>query len=265
MNLSEIFIYPIKSLAGISLNNSDVKPLGLVNDRCLMLVDENGMFITQRKYPQLALISNTQIGNIVIVKAPNLGALEISETSFAGAKKIVKVWKDECDSFIAEDIVNQWFSDFLNSPVVMVKYDHVRPRATDPGFSQDSDIVSFADGFPLLMISQASLDDLNSKLDDPVSMSNFRPNIVVEGGDAYQEDQWRSVRIGEVEFDLVKQCSRCILTTVDPNTGIKHPAREPLKTLTNYRKTDSGVMFGMNLIPRNIGKIQVGQGVEILR
>ena len=180
----------------------------------------------------------------------------------------IQLWGDACAGFVAEQPVNQWFSDYLKQPVRLVKYNHGKARPSDPIFSKDGDIVSYADGFPLLVISEASLNDLNSKLEQQnvshVSMTNFRPNLVVAGTTAFEEDQWKKIKIGEVEFDCVKLCSRCVLTTVNPNSGIKSENREPLKTLASYRKMSGGVMFGMNMIPRNSGVIRLGDTLEVL-
>jgi uncharacterized protein YcbX len=138
-------------------------------------------------------------------------------------------------------------------------------RGVDPDYGQVGDEVSFADGFPLLLISEASLADLNGRLETPVSMRRFRPNLVVDGERAYAEDQWRRIRVGDVEFEGAKNCSRCVFTTIDPDTGVKDPTREPLRTLGGYRrKPQGGVYFGQNLIPRSGGAIHVGDRVEIL-
>ena len=264
LSLSDIYIYPVKSLTGVSLQNSQVFPHGLDNDRLLMLIDDNGLFITQRKYTQLALLSTSLKNNEFKIKAPNFPDLSIRETDFLKETTYVKVWQSECDGIVASNEVNKWFSDYLDKSVRLVKYNHNKPRTTNPSYSNSGDIVSYADGYPLLVISQASLDDLNNRLDVPVTMSHFRPNIVVNGCQAYAEDSWKKIKIGEVEFDAVKKCERCILTTVDPETGVKDINRQPLNTLAEYRKEPAGVMFGMNLIPRSGGMIRRDDLVEIL-
>jgi uncharacterized protein YcbX len=134
---------------------------------------------------------------------------------------------------------------------------------TDP-HSQTGDEVSFADAFPLLLISRAALDGLNARLAKPVSMLRFRPNLVVEGVAAHAEDGWKRIRIGEVEFDVAKACTRCVFTTVDPMRGERDPDGEPLRTLIGYRRTADGVTFGQNLIPRSAGSVRVGDAVEVL-
>ena len=262
--LSDIRIYPVKSIAGISMQSSQVFPHGLDKDRLLMLIDDNGLFITQRKYTSLALLKTSFDNGAIKIIAPNQSELFISEADFGNSTTYVKVWRSECDGVVANEKINQWFSEYLQMSVRLIKYNHKKPRATDPSYSQPGDIVSYADGYPLLVISQASLDDLNSRLKTPVTMDRFRPNIVVDGCRAYAEDCWKKIKIGQIEFDAVKKCERCILTTIDPLTGIKDINRQPLNTLAEYRKEPAGVMFGMNLIPRSGGMIRRDDRVEIL-
>jgi len=268
-SLSEIIIYPIKSLAGISLEQSKVNPEGLMADRMMMLVDEHGLFITQRTSPRLALLNVTMSENTIRVARPDGNFVLISEASFSNQTINVRIWKDDCSGSVATSSINAWFSQFLGVRVQLIKYDRQNPRATDPEYANENDIVSFADGFPLLVISQASLDDLNQKLNVSVTMKNFRPNIVVassimDGADAYAEDHWRRIKLGAIIFDAVKLCSRCILTSVDPKTGRRREDREPLKTLSEYRKINGQVCFGMNLIPRSKGEIRIGDRLEII-
>ena len=264
IKLTGIRVYPVKSLPAIHFEQNEVQPQGLKDDRLYMLVDENGLFITQRKYPQLALIKVQQTECSFSFVAENRLPITIDETNFQTETLKVKIWQDECVGLVADVKVNQWFSQYLGFPVRLVRYNHQAPRAIDGNYSQPDDIVSFADGFPLLVISQASLNDLNSKLETPVSMTNFRPNIIVDGCDAFAEDDWKQIRIGEVIFDAVKRCSRCVLTTVNPETGKRSENGQPLKTLSQYRKAEGGVFFGMNLIPRSAGTIQVNDMIEFI-
>lgn len=262
IQLSDIFTYPVKSLSGISLQQANVTPIGLLNDRTLMLVDQHGQFISQRKYPQLALLK-TSFNAQSLEVTNHSEQLIISDSDFEKTME-VEVWGDKCFANKANKKVNQWFSHFLGISVALVKYDQNRPRAIAPDYSIPGDNVSFADGFPLLLTSMASLDDLNQRLDLPVSMLHFRPNVVIQGCSAFEEDNWKQIRIGQVKFDLAKPCSRCILTTVNPQTGVRRSDGEPLKTLAQYRKGNGGVYFGMNLIPRNKGIIQLGDSIEII-
>ncbi len=262
--LTEIIIYPIKSLAGIYLEQAIVKPTGLQDDRMMMLVDDNGLFISQRKYPQLALLGVEMEDGIVTVTQPDGNFITITNTSFDSQNIGVKVWKDDCSGIVAANATNLWFSQFLSISVRLIKYDKQNPRVTDPDYSKAGDIVSFADGFPLLVISQASLDDLNSRLNLPVTMRNFRPNIVISGCDAYSEDGWQKIRLGKVIFDAAKLCGRCIMTTVDPITGKRSLDHQPFKTLSQYREKNGQVNFGMNLIPRSEGKAKIGDSITAI-
>jgi len=265
MHLTDITVFPVKSLAGIQLNESQVTPFGLKNDRMKMLVDNQGVFISQRKFPQMALIKTQILDQQLRLTAPAMAPLTIGHEHFTDQSLAVDVWGDTCFGFVADKQINRWLSQFLDLPVRLVSYDASQPRATDPKYALRDDQVSFADGFPLLVISQASLADLNSRLETPVPMSAFRPNIVIDGCDAYAEDQWQQIRVGEVVFDAVKPCSRCVLTTVDPQTGIRRGDGQPLKMLSQYRRAPGGVMFGMNLIPRSPGTIRLNDPVECVK
>lgn len=264
LSLSDIIIYPIKSLMGVTLNQAKVELQGIKDDRLMMLVDDNNLFITQRKYPQLALINLSVIQSNIHLTINGRELLIINSDSFEDKFEPVKIWKDQCHAQMANDKINQWFSDYLNQAVKLVRYDHKQPRQSDQNYSSSHDIVSFADGFPLLVISDASLIELNRRLEYSVSMSQFRPNLTVKGGHAYQEDSWKKIKIGEVIFDAVKRCDRCILTTIDPKNGIKSSSRDPLKTLQSYRQENGKTYFGMNLIARNLGVISVADKIEIL-
>lgn len=270
MQLTEIYIYPVKSLVGDSLKQSQVTPLGLKNDRLMMLVDDNGLFISQRKDPQLALIKVTFNEQGIIFNAPHLAdpkqqTIHLELKDFTHKKVPVEVWGDHCFGYEAPTEINQWFSHYLNKNVRLINYSHETPRPSDPEFSKAGDVVSFADGFPLLLIGENSLNDLNDRLEQPVTMQSFRPNLVVDGIEAFAEDDWQQIKIGDVVFDLVKPCSRCVLTTVDPKTGIRRSDGEPLKTLAKYRRAAGGVIFGMNLIPRNQGTISINDKVILIQ
>ncbi len=265
IQLTGLYQYPIKSIAGLSLNRTSVEPFGLAGDRCMMLVDAQGKFISQRKHPQLAMIKINQLQQALSLKHASVGELQLDASVFTKNQKEVEVWGDLCKAFVANEQTNQWFSRYLNQTVYLVQYDFNQPRKSDIKYSQQGDVVSFADGFPILLISKSSLNDLNSRLDKPVSMQNFRPNIVIDGCDAFAEDEWKKIKIGDLTFDLVKQCSRCVLTTVDPSTGKKNQEGQPLRTLSKYRRNQNGVMFGMNLIARDIGEISIGDLVQVIR
>ncbi|MDH3689041.1 MAG: MOSC domain-containing protein [Gammaproteobacteria bacterium] len=265
MQLTQINIYPIKSTAGIKLEHSQVLPRGLEHDRRWMLVDHEWRFITARECPTLVLVTTTLRPEGLVVSGPNASTVTIPHKANGHGHCEVEVWGDVCSGVKVSDAADSWFSAYLGRPCHLVHMTDSSIRRVDPNYSRAGDIVSFADGFPLLLISTLSLHDLNTHLSQPVSMQRFRPNLVVDGCDAYAEDNWRRLRIGEVEFEGAKACSRCVLTTVDPDSGERHPELEPLRTLGTYRRgPEGGVFFGQNLIPRGQGVVHVGDDVEIL-
>ena len=174
------------------------------------------------------------------------------------------VWKDGIDSVDAGDAAAAWLTHFLGRDVRLVHMDAHALRPMRPEYGQPGDEVSFADALPLLAISQAALDALNARLAVPLPMLRFRPNLVIEGATPHAEDGWRRVRIGTIEFDAVKPCTRCVFTTVDPDLGKFDPSGEPLRTLKTYRRSPAGITFGMNLIARGKGRVRLGDPVSVL-
>ncbi len=265
MQLTEINIYPIKSTRRIALEESEVLARGLPWDRRWMLVDVEGRFITARKYPSLAAVQTRLDDAALHVGAQGCPELVLPLRAMPREAVTVSVWRDQCEAVPAGDEADAWFSDYLGVECRLVRMTDELVRGVDPDFGRPGDEVSFADGFPMLLISEASLRDLNSRLEQPVSMRRFRPNLVVDGEAPYAEDGWRRIRIGEVEFEGVKNCSRCVFTTVDPDRGVRDPSGEPLRTLGRYRRRpEGGVYFGQNLIPRSGGVLRLGDPVEVL-
>jgi len=183
-----------------------------------------------------------------------------------GQRVQVRVWDDHVDAALADDSAHAWLGDFLGRPLRLVYMDSEARRAIDPAFGTPGDEVSFADGYPLLVISRAALDGLNARLVHQIGMTRFRPNVVVDDCAPHAEDGWRRVRIGEVEFDAVKRCARCVFTTIDPVTAVRDAQGEPLRTLRTYRDAGNGkdVLFGMNLIARGTGTLHQGDRVDVL-
>lgn len=264
MKLASIHVYPIKSTRGIDLPASEVLPRGLPGDRRWMLVDANGRFLTARQHPCLAMVETAFDGDVLRVRAPDMPELTLPLQPSSPRLRRVQVWNDTLDAVLAGAAADDWFSQWLSKPVQLVQMTDDIHRGVDPDYGQPGDEVSFADGFPLLLIGEGSLADLNARLASPVPMHRFRPNVVIAGSEPYAEDTWARLRIGEVEFEGVKNCSRCVFTTIDPGTGTKSPDGEPLRTLQTYRLGDGGIYFGQNLIPRRGGTIRVGDEVEIL-
>lgn len=266
--LSEIFIYPIKSLGGISLSEAVVEQRGLQFDRRMMLVDENGMFITQRDYPEMALLK-TEIKNdeLLVYHSVNkhLIKIPIKEIDYSNKNRIsVVIWDDECTAVIVSEEANKFFSDMLKINCKLVYMTNDEKRIVDPNkkYVTDEHIVSFADGYPFLIIGQSSLDDLNERLSEHLPINRFRPNFVFTGGKPFEEDNWKDFLIGQIKFKAVKPCARCVITTTDQQTSERKD--EPLKTLSTFRKFGNKVLFGMNLITYGTGKVKIGDSITLL-
>ena len=265
MNLSEINIYPVKSLKGIALENALVEVKGLQFDRRWMLVDENNQFLTQREFPKMALVEVSVNGESLTVSA-NGNTLQVPFDATEAQTETATVWGSDVKSEIYTPEINQWFSDLLDFKCKLAVMPQASNRAVEPDFAvrKDEDFVSFADGFPFLLIGENSLQDLNEKLENSVSMNRFRPNFVVSGAEPFAEDNWKIIKIGETIFHVVKPCARCVLTTVDQSKGEKD-GKEPLKTLASYRNANGKVLFGQNLIAEKAGSyVKIGDKVEVL-
>jgi uncharacterized protein YcbX len=259
--LSEINIYPIKSLAGISLQSSEVEERGLKYDRRWLLVNESNSFFTQREFPEMALIkvaaedTGLKIHHKTKIVEPLFIPFEFEHTK----KDKVIIWNDTVPGEFYNDQIYGWFSDILDTKCRLVKMPESTRRVVDKTYVKNK-IVSFADGYPFLIIGQASLDDLNSRLNKFLPMNRFRPNFVFTGGNPYEEDKWKNFKIGDVKFHAVKPCARCVITTTDQETAER--AHEPLLTLSKYRKIENKVMFGMNLVCESTGKVRIGDKIE---
>lgn len=258
LTISGIYVYPIKSLGGISLQTAALTDRGLQHDRRWMLVDQSGRFLSQRELPQLALwqVKWAANGFVVSAKADPGDQLELPFELIQRPAMQVTVWDDTCSALVADDSVNAWFSERLAMPVKLVYMPDTTRRAVDPGYAQAGEITSFSDAFPLLLIGQASLDDLNSRLLMPVPMNRFRPNLVFSGGEPYEEDRLGKFSIHQLQFACVKPCARCVVTTIDQDTALA--GKDPLKTLAGYRSEGHKVLFGQNLLVKGTGSIRLG-------
>jgi len=269
-HLSAINIYPVKSIAGISLPVSMVENSGLAFDRRFVITDLAGMFITGRTQPKITLITCSLTMQGLVLNAPNMPALTVNHQDFSRHYENIQVWDDTISAQYCSVLMDAWISEYLNSPCQIVYFGENSTRPVKR-YENDSNVkLSFADGYPLMAISQASLDDLNQRLSAsnqlPVSMAQFRPNLVINNTLAFAEDGWKKIRIGEVVFEVAKPCSRCIFTTVNPQTAEKSSNQEPLTTLKKYRFDDlkKEIMFGQNLVALNRGQIRVGDKIEVL-
>ncbi|HMX17689.1 MAG TPA: MOSC domain-containing protein [Anaerolineales bacterium] len=263
IQLSNLTYYPIKACRGFDVAESQVERMGLANDRRMMVVTPSGKFLTQREYPRLALVTPTVKNGMVTLSAPNFDSLQFGIQS-TGTPTPVEVWKSKDVSAIDQGEESaQWLSDWLGVSVRLVHVADGFKRKLNPEYAVHADDhTGFADGYPILIISEESLQDLNSKLDSAVPMNRFRPNIVVKGCEPFAEETWKRIRIGGVEMALVKPCARCVVTTIDKDTLAK--SKEPLKTLSSYRMQELGAIFGVNVIPLNEGAVKVGMSVEVL-
>ncbi len=259
--LSRLYVYPIKSCAGISLESAELCATGLRHDRRWMLVDETGEFMSQRAHPRMALISTHLSDEHLTAAAPGMPDLAIPLRQENGNPIEVNVWGDPNRGMLVGEEADRWFAEFLRFPCRLVRKPDDDLRLVDSRYAKSGDQVGFADGFAFLLISEASLEDLNGRLDDPLPMNRFRPNFVVRGCNPYAEDEWGRVRIGDVPFRVAEACPRCAITTTDQETGTR--GKEPLRTLATYRKFDGEVFFGRNLIHDDLGTVRVGDSVEV--
>jgi uncharacterized protein YcbX len=262
VSLSGLYVYPIKSCAGISLESAELCATGLRHDRRWMLVDGNGEFMSQRAHRKMALISTRLSEEHLITAAPGMPDLQIPLRQENRNLIDVTVWGDENLGDLVGEEVDRWFSEFLRFPCRLVRKPDDDPRLVDSLYAKSGDQVGFADGFAFLLMSEASLEDLNARLDDPLPMNRFRPNFVVRGCLPYAEDGWDRLRIGGVSFRVAEACPRCAITTTDQATGER--GKEPLRTLATYRKSDGEVFFGRNLIHDALGTVRVGDAVETI-
>lgn len=269
-HLSALHIYPVKSLRGLTPMEAVVEPWGLSGDRRWMVVDGAGRFITQRERPELARVDCEPMPDGgVRLGGPGCEALTVP-LPVSGMTVQVRVWDDKVEAVPAGDAAGAWLSAYLGTEAALVHLDDpARRRPADPDYVLPGETVSFADGFPLLVTTTSSLDDLNARIargdrpgEGPVPMDRFRPNAVIDGTAPWAEDGWRRIRIGEVTFRVVKPCGRCVVTTTDQRTGAR--GREPLRTLAGFRRSGGRLVFGQNLVPEHSGTLRVGDAFTVV-
>lgn len=265
LRLARIYTYPVKSCGGVAQERATLGERGLRHDRRRMLVDGDGRFLSQRRLPRMALISISFSGDALLLDAPSMPTLALPlepDQNELGPLLPVRIFDDHTQGAAEGAEADRWFGEFLGAECRLVYMPDDVMRPVDPRYARSTDLVGFADGFPLLVLSEASLADLNSRLRQPVTEDRFRPNLVVSGGEPFCEDGWRRVRIGGVDLRVAKPCSRCAITTVEQATG--EMGEEPLRTLSRYRKAGDGVMFGQNLAHDTPGELAVGDRVQVL-
>jgi len=267
--LTEIWLYPVKSLGGIPVDRWRLDEFGLFLDRRWMVVDLEGNFLTQRKYPQMARIAPAlldlggQQGKVLVLSHPEVGAVEVPAADFQAPRLTVTVWSDRVKAVPLGGTADEWLSEAIGVSCRLVWFPDDVMRQVDTRYADKGERTAFSDGFPLLLIGQGSLDDLNRRLPAPVPMRRFRPNLVVSGAAPYAEDGWQGIAIGGMGLRVVKPCSRCIITTVDPDTG-RYSGKEPLKTLATYRRRGNRIYFGQNVIHEGAGELAVGMPVRVI-
>lgn len=263
ITVSSLIYYPIKACRGFEVESAQVERMGLAHDRRMMLITEEGKFLTQREFPKLALVTPKLSEGTLTLSAPGFDSVRITVQT-NGATQPVDIWHSKNVQAVDQgDEAATWFSDWLGAPVRLVHIADGYIRKVNPQYAaREGDHTGFADGYPILLISEESLQDLNTRLDAPVPMNRFRPNLVVRGCEPYAEDTWNEIRIGDVELSIVKPCPRCEVTTIDKVTLAQ--SKEPLKTLGKYRKHPLGAIFGQNVIPLTEGSLRLGMNVELL-
>ncbi|MEU9106963.1 MOSC N-terminal beta barrel domain-containing protein [Streptomyces xanthophaeus] len=270
MYVQALHVHPVKSLAGTAPDEAVVEPWGLSGDRRWALVDAGGTVITQRQQPRLALATARPTGDGgIAVSAPGMAALRVAVPA-PGPLEPVALFGKKIETLAAADAAADWFSSYLGVPARLVHLDDpaVR-RPVDPDYALPGETVSLADGYPLLVTTLASLDALNSLIaqgahpqEGPVPMNRFRPSVVVSGAEAWAEDGWERLAIGDAVFRGVRECGRCIVTTTDQGTAQR--GKEPLATLALHRRIGRSLAFGRQLVPVRLGTVHVGDEVRIL-
>ncbi len=260
LKLSDIFIYPVKSLAGFRLESCEVDQKGFKYDRHWMIIDQDNRFLSQREIPSMSQIQTRISQDELILSIANdsvtLPLEEIEQPTID-----TTIWRDRCKAHPVSREIDQWLSDYLHRDCQLV-CQGLQKRPVDSAYGTQNDQTTFSDGFPFLIISDASLTDLNEKMQQSLPMQRFRPNLVISDCDSFAEDYWRKIQIGAISFRLPKPCSRCSVTTIDLETG--QQSKEPLSTLNKFRKWQQAVYFGQNAIHDQTGLLSIGDKVQII-
>ena len=263
MRLSQIVVYPVKSCAGISVPEWDLDDRGLRYDRSFMVVDASGSFLTQRESPALALIQPHFHGEELVLRSPTGECVSLPLQPHEGSHTSVTVWEHTGPALDVGDEAATLMSRLLGADVRVVAVADEHDRTVSGTYTDPGRPLGFADGYPLLIAGEESLADLNARLAQPLPMNRFRPNLVVSGSRPFAEDRWLGIRVGDVEIDVVKPCTRCTITTVDQSLG-ERTGSEPLRTLGTFRRAKRGVMFGQNAVHRRMGRLRVGDPIEVV-
>jgi len=254
-------------LGGYAVSEAEVTPRGLRHDRRWLLVDERNRFLTQRQQPALALLAVAPAYNGFLLthrQRPDLLPLFIPFEATPDRTLFVTIWDDMAWAWRGTPEADAWLSEALGFTCRLVYMSDMVRREVEPYLNPEGQLVSFADGYPFLLIGDAALADLNSRLAQPVPMNRFRPNLVFGGGEAYEDDAWHEFQIGTTTFRAVRGCGRCVLTTIDQATATKNPTAEPLRTLATYRQAEGSTLFGQNVTGSGSGRLRVGDAITVL-
>ena len=263
ISVASLIYYPIKACRGFEVDETNVERMGLEHDRRMMVVTPEGHFLTQREHPKLALVTPSISSQKLTLSAPNSDSLTVN-IQISGPTCPVDIWRSKGVQAVDQgEEAAEWFSDWLGTSVRLVHMAAGYLRRVNEKYAVNpDDHTGFADGYPILLASEESLWDLNARLEFPIPMNRFRPNLVVKGCEPFAEDTWSRIQVDQVEMAVVKPCARCVVTTIDKETLER--SKEPLKTLASYRRQGSGAMFGQNVIPLNMGRLRLGMNVNIL-
>ena len=267
LTLTGLYLYPVKSLGGYAVAEADVTARGLRHDRRWLLVDERNRFMTQRQLPDLALLTVAPAYNGFLIShrhRPDLLPLFIPLEATPERTLFVTIWDDMAWAWRGTPEADEWLAEALGRPCRLVYMSDMVRRDVEPDLNPEGQLVSFADGYPFLLIGEAALADLNTRLAQPVPMNRFRPNLVFGGGEPYEDDGWENFQIGTAPFRAVRGCGRCVLTTIDQQSATKSPVGDPLRTLATYRQVEGSTMFGQNVTGPERGRLRVGDVVTVL-
>jgi uncharacterized protein len=256
IEIAELLVYPVKSLRGVSLTCSAVERRGLRHDRRWMVVDEDGRFMTQRELHKMALIDTAITDSGLVLSQAGMGSVNVP-CEPCGQVREVQVWNSICQAQEVGEEPNRWLSETLGVSAALVYMPETTERPIAGPEAKEGEVVGFADAQPILFASQASIDDLNGKLSSPIPIRRFRPNVVIKGCDAFEEDTWRRIEFDEVSLRKTKRCGRCLVTTIDIETAT--PGQEPLRTLNTYRKDGNNVFFGCYYVPEALGQLEISE------
>ncbi len=268
ITIAAIYTYPVKSCGALRHEAQALDARGLRFDRRWMVVTDAGSFVTARDAPRLLCVQPEMTADTLLLHTTGQPPLAVPlEQDVRGRRRMVDVWGDRVAAVDEGEEAAAWFSRVVGQPVRLVSIADDFSRVIDTEYLSQPTETGFADGYPMLLISEASLDALNERLvakgEQPVPMSRFRPNVVVSGAAPFAEDTWRRVRLGDVSCEVVKPCKRCIVTTLDPQTGTAPNPKEPTATLATFRRWKGGVIFGQNVVHRGLGVLRVGQPVAV--